>query len=169
MLHACWLSLCMINAHNVFLFFPFPLFVEIIEPTTSSPVTSPGQYPHTFTKYVWVLFLSSKISALSQKHSQLLLGHRHGCGSGVCHLSCLSVMWSPSVSYEWCLTRLLEYIVTSHGFASHSKHCELISYPLPSKTEVLQIYRSFWVAILKLFTLAWYYLSIEIIMRQEDI
>ncbi|XP_063138498.1 neuronal growth regulator 1 isoform X1 [Rattus norvegicus] len=116
---------------------------QIIEPTTSSPVTSPGQYPHTFTKYVWVLFLSSKISALSQKHSQLLLGHRHGCGSGVCHLSCLSVMWSPSVSYEWCLTRLLEYIVTSHGFVSHSKHCELISYPLPSKTEVLQIYRSF--------------------------
>lgn len=56
MLHAYWLSLCMINAHNVFLFFPFPLFVEIIEPTTSSPVTSPGQYPHTFTKYVWVLF-----------------------------------------------------------------------------------------------------------------
>ncbi|KAG3283380.1 neuronal growth regulator 1, transcript variant X2 [Ictidomys tridecemlineatus] len=33
---------------------------QIIEPTTSSPVTSPGQYPHTFTKYVWVLFSLNK-------------------------------------------------------------------------------------------------------------
>lgn len=50
--------LCMSNTQNVFFFsfLSFPLFVEIIEPTTSSPVTSPGQYPHTFTKYVWVLF-----------------------------------------------------------------------------------------------------------------
>eukprot|EP00072_Mus_musculus_P033975 XP_006501639.1 PREDICTED: neuronal growth regulator 1 isoform X1 [Mus musculus] len=86
---------------------------QIIEPTTSSPVTSPGQYPHTFTKYVWVLFLSTKISALSQKHNRLLLGHRHGCGSSVCHLSCLSVMCCHPGSYEWCLTRLLVYIVTS--------------------------------------------------------
>nr|XP_054092887.1 neuronal growth regulator 1 isoform X2 [Callithrix jacchus] len=33
---------------------------QIIEPTTSSPVTSPGQYPHTFSKYVWVLFPLNK-------------------------------------------------------------------------------------------------------------
>lgn len=47
---------CVINT-QMFFFFSFSLFVEIIEPTTSSPVSSPGQYPHTSTEYVWVLFL----------------------------------------------------------------------------------------------------------------
>ena len=110
-LHGC-LSLCMINTHNVFLFFPFSLFVEIIEPTTSSPVTSPGQYPHTFTKYVWVLLPSTKIFALSQKHDQLLLGPSHGCGSGVCHVFCLSDVFSLWVL---CVASdlLVVYIISS--------------------------------------------------------
>lgn len=111
------LSLCMINTHNVFLFFPFSLFVEIIEPTSSSPVTSPGQYPHTFTKYVWVLLLSTKISILSQKHNQLLLGPSHGCGSGVHHVFCLSDVFS-----RWVLCVVSDLVVVYIG-TSRSRLC----------------------------------------------
>lgn len=92
----------MINAHNVFLFFPFPLFVEIIEPTTSSPVTSPGQYPHTFTKYVWVLF--------SVKQDFCIVTETQPVASGPqawVWLQCLSLVLSLCDVFSLCVLRVV--------------------------------------------------------------
>lgn len=83
---------CVINIQMFF--FPFSLFVEIIEPTTTSPVSSPGQYPHTSLKYVWVLFLTLSLSQEWQhtcchiRNYQLLLGSMT-CDTAVLSLSCL--------------------------------------------------------------------------------
>lgn len=81
LLHDCLLSHFVFVFHvwlipkcSLFFFFSFSLFVEIIEPTTSSPVSSPGQYPHTLTKYVWVLSLQeSQIWHLSYQKVELIL------------------------------------------------------------------------------------------------
>lgn len=133
-LHGC-LSLCMINAHNVFLFFPFSLFVEIIEPTTSSPVTSPGQYPHTFTKYVWVLLPSTRFSHCHRNTTSCFWAPVMGVALVSLMCSVLQ-MCSHIGSCVWCLTcwwrTSLLYVV---GSASHLKPCKLIRYALPTQTE----------------------------------
>lgn len=65
LLHECCLPHSVCVFHKVwlmpklflfFFFFPFSPFVEIIETSTSSPVTSSGQCPHTL-QYAWVLSL----------------------------------------------------------------------------------------------------------------
>ncbi|XP_054546981.1 neuronal growth regulator 1 isoform X1 [Talpa occidentalis] len=76
---------------------------QIIEPTTSSPVTSPGQYPHTFTKYVWVLFPLNKTSASSKKLTKLNIGRMLAALSVTCPR--LSVICPP---FGFCDLTLIE-------------------------------------------------------------
>lgn len=113
---------CVINSQMFFFFFSFSLFVEIIEPTTSSPVSSPGQYPHTFTKYVWVLLRDSygciAISITGIDYEQLCCG-----GAGL----------SPSVFVHplVCLSLQAPYLVlfSSFPFQKPSPHIPVFLHP----------------------------------------